>query len=64
MYDVAQHDTIQLQSWKNCVWVERKSLAGSHVFDHMTLISFIIKPIVYGVARLLFGVALSDSVTQ
>ena len=47
MYGVAQRDTIQLQSWK----------PQSHDFN------FLHKPIVYGVAHLLYGVALSASVT-
>ncbi len=54
MYDVAQRDTVQLQSWKPvwqpCFW--------SHD------LRFLHKPIVYGVAHLLYGVVLSDSVIQ
>ena len=37
-----------------------KSSAGSHVFVHMT--NFLHNPIVYSVAHILYGVALSDSV--
>ncbi len=45
---------------KKCVSVEKKYSAGSHVFDHMTLI-FLYKPINYGVACLLYSVVCSDT---
>ena len=49
-----------MQERKKCVSVEKKYSAGSHVFDQMTLI-FLYKPINYGVACSLYGVACSDT---
>ncbi len=60
MYGVELLDTVQCWSGYNCVYMEKKYSAVSHVFDQMTLI-FLHKPVYYGVICLLYGVVCSDS---